>query len=154
MCTPTEIRAAPRSIVQAQFSIPYNIACALIHGRVLLGHFTDEALCDPEVMALAAKVACRVDAEIERGWGRTVSPTHIVAEMDGGVLESRVDLPRGHPTAPMTAADTDTKLRDCLAFGGVVLADGSAERLSALIGKIEERPDMRELLSVLTPKAA
>jgi len=153
VCTPPDIRAAPRTIVQAQFSIPYNIACALVHGRVLLGHFTDAALRDRAVLKLAAITECRVDAVIEREWGRTVSPTHILVDTDDGSFESRVDLPRGHPAFPMTAADTDAKLRDCLAFGDVAWSDGIAERLFTTVDAIEQLADVRDLVRILTPEA-
>ena len=154
VCTPPDIRAAPRNIVQAQFSIPYNVACALLHGRVLLGHFTEAAIGEAQALALAAVTECRVDPEIERDWGRSVSPTHLVVETDDGRFESRVDLPRGHPAFPMTAEDTDAKLRDCLAFGGVAWPDDMAERLAALIGTIEQLPDVAALADLLTPVSA
>jgi len=154
VCTPPDIRAAPRNIVQAQFSIPYNIACALLHGRVLLGHFTDAAIRDPVALALAGITECCVDPDIERDWGRNVSPIHIVVETDGGVFESRVDLPRGHPAFPMTAADTDAKLRDCLDFGGVTWPEGMAERLFSAVETIEQSPDIDSLLHALSPEAA
>ena len=149
VCTPPDIRAAPRTIVQAQFSIPYNVACALVHGRVLLGHFTDAGLRDPAVLRLAALAECRVDPEIERDWGRTVSPTHIIVDTDTGSFEDRVDLPRGHPAFPMTAEDTDAKLRDCLAFGAVAWPEGIAERLFNTIETIEELSDIGQLLRIL-----
>jgi 2-methylcitrate dehydratase PrpD len=154
VCTPPDIRAAPRTIVQAQFSIPYNVACALVHGQVLLGHFTDAALRDAAVLALAARVECCVDEDIEREWGRTVSPTLIVVDTDAGIIESRVDLPRGHPKFPMTAGDTDAKLRDCLAFGGIAWPDGTADRLFSTIATIEQQPDLRDLMSILAPETS
>jgi 2-methylcitrate dehydratase PrpD len=152
VCTPPDIRKAPKTVVQAQFSIPYTVACALLRGPVLLGHFGDEALRDPEVLALAALVECRVDPDIERDWGRGVSPTALKVETDDGVFEARVDTPRGHPDAPMTPGDFDTKLRDCLAFGGVAWPQGTAERLTSTIAEIDRLADVRDLVALLTPE--
>ncbi len=151
VCTPPEIRRAPRSIVQAQFSIPYTVGCALVHGQALLSHFTDAALRDPAVLALAGITECRADAEIERDFGRSISPTHIVVDAENGVFEARVDIPRGHPDRPMTTADFELKLRDCLAFGGGNWAQGTAERLSATVGRVEQLADINELTALLTP---
>ncbi len=151
VCTPREIRIAPKTIVQAQFSIPYNVACALLRGTVLLGDFTDAALHDPDVLALASRVECHVDAEIEREFGRTISPTHILVETEEGMFEARADVPRGHPDAPMSLADLDAKLRDCLAFGGVDWPEGTAERLTEAVGDIEHLADSRSLMALLTP---
>jgi 2-methylcitrate dehydratase PrpD len=151
VCTPPDIRARPRTIVQAQFSIPYNVACALVRGQVLLGDFTDAALGDADILALSSTIECFVDPEIERDWGRSISPTRIVIDTVDGVLESRIDTPPGHPTAPMTADASDRKLRDCLAFGGVAWPGDMAARLSSMTATIEQLPDARNLVRLLTP---
>jgi 2-methylcitrate dehydratase PrpD len=151
VCTPPEIRIAPSSTVQAQFSIPYTIACALLRGTVLLGDFTDAALCDGEVLALAGRTECRVDAAIERDWGRGISPTHLVVETSDGLFEARVDTPRGHPTAPMAPEDFAAKLRDCLAFGGVAWPEDTAGRLTDAVAGIEHLADIRALVAILSP---
>jgi 2-methylcitrate dehydratase PrpD len=152
VCTPAEIRTAPRTVVQAQFSIPWTVACALTDGAVRLGHFTDDALKRPEIQTLARRVECRVDEAIERDWGRSISPARLVVETEGGVFTARVDHPRGHPQTPMTPADFDAKLRDCLAFGGGAWAPGTADRLTALVAEVERLEDARTLVAVLTPE--
>ncbi len=154
VCTPPTMRRAPRTSVQAQFSIPYTVACALVDGPVLLGHFTDEGLRNPSVLALAARTECHVDAAIEREWGRSISPTHLVVETEDGRFESRVDYPRGHPQSPMATADFETKLRDCLVFSGLDWPADAADRLGALVGRIEHLDDIGTLIAALTPAAA
>ena len=46
----------PRTMVDAQFSIPYTVAIAVLHERPLPHHFTDEMIVDPDVLALAARI--------------------------------------------------------------------------------------------------
>jgi 2-methylcitrate dehydratase PrpD len=137
VCTPVAMRKAPETIVQAQFSIPFTVACALVKGSVGLVDFTDEGLRDPAVRALAQKVDARIDEEIERGWSRNISPTHLVVETGRGDFEARVDYPRGHAAAPMSAADFDKKMAGCLDISGLRWPADSTTRLRAAIDGLE-----------------
>jgi 2-methylcitrate dehydratase PrpD len=150
VCTPVDIRKAPKTIVQAQFSIPYTVACALVDGGVALGHFTQAGIGGEAILAVAAQVECRVDAAIERDWGRNISPTHLVVETDDGRFEARVDYPRGHPRAAMLRADFDAKLRDCLTLGGSTGADAVAGRLRNTIDTLEHAKQGNELITLVT----
>ncbi|NDA45730.1 MAG: MmgE/PrpD family protein [Alphaproteobacteria bacterium] len=149
VCTPPDIRRAPKTIVQAQFSIPYNVACALIDGQVGLRHFTPEGMTRADVLSLAQHVECQVDAEIEREWGRTISPTFLQVETDDGQFEARVNDPRGHATAPMTRQDFEAKLQDCLHFSGRVWPAGLAQDFDRCIQNLEHEPRAARLVELL-----
>lgn len=152
VCTPLDMRKRPKTIVQAQFSIPYTVACALIDGSVGLGHFTEAGIQRADVLSLASRIEGRVDDDIERDWGRNISPSHVRLEMtDGGVLESRVDLPRGHAKFPMTAGDFDSKLADCISFSAEPLAANTASRLRLLVDTLEQSNSVLPLIHVLRP---
>lgn len=150
VCTPPEIRLRPKTIVQAQFSIPFTVACALLDGQVGLGHFTEDGIRRPDILALAEKVACAVDADIERDWSRAISPTRLLIEMENINLEERVDYPRGHPAYPMTASDIETKLEDCLAFGAVDWPPGMSDRLREAVNGMERLDRARDIAALLT----
>ena len=57
---------APRTIVEAQFSIPYTVAAAWIDGGLAMRHFSDEGVQRADVLDLASRVQPYVDAEIDR----------------------------------------------------------------------------------------
>jgi 2-methylcitrate dehydratase PrpD len=115
---PLEVRRAPKTVVQAQFSICYNIACALINGRVGLSDFTAEALSRPDVLSLAAKVTPIVDDDFERKYGRNVTPARVEVTADGKVFSAQVIEAKGGIDAPMSSEELRRKLEDCLTFGG------------------------------------
>ena len=140
VCTPVSIRKSPETIVQAQFSIPYTVACALVKGGVGLADFTDTALRDPAIRALAAKVDARPDEMIERDWSLNISPTHLVVETDGGTFETRVDYPRGHRQAPMSKEDFDRKMTGCLEMSGMPWPGDTIDRLHTAIDGVECAP--------------
>ena len=51
----------PENFVQAQFHLPYSLACALIYGDVLPAYFSAEYLEKTEIRALIDKVKMRAD---------------------------------------------------------------------------------------------
>lgn len=154
VCVPEEVRRAPRTIVEAQFSIPYTVAAAWIDGGLAMRHFTDEGVKRADVLDLAGRVVPFVDADIDRDWARYVTPARVIIRFkDGSTAEARVDYPKGHPRNAMTTAEFAAKTRDCAAFATRPMAADTADRLIATAGRLETLPDMAPLIRVMTPGA-
>lgn len=154
VCTPIEVRRSPQTIVQAQFSIPYTVAAALVDGRVGLGHFTDGLQERRDIIELAGKVEPYVDEEIERTHGRNVSPVAVEIELDDGtVLARRVDIPLGHPQRRMPDAAVRAKASDCFGASAVALDEGAPVRLRELVSRLERLDDATGLLQLLRAPA-
>jgi 2-methylcitrate dehydratase PrpD len=150
VCTPVQVRKAPRTLVDAQFSIPYNVAIAMLDGSVKLEHFTEASLRRQDILDLAQKVEPFVDSEIEREWGRNVSPAALEVELDDGVtLALRVDVPLGHPSRPMSVPDFDSKATDCLRQAARPLRDGAQRLLREFVNRLESVDDACELARIL-----
>jgi len=142
VCTPEEIRRAPRTIVQAQFSIPYTVAAALIDGEVGLGHFTDQLAARHDIIALAGRVEAFVDPDIEARYGRTISPARLSIDLDDGrTLTEWVEVPLGHPDRPMSRADFGRKAADCLRASIRPLDPLILSNLRRLTDQLEHLPD-------------
>lgn len=152
--TPIEMRRNPQTVVQAQFSIPFTVACALVKGEVQLDDFTDTGIRNPALLPIAALTSVQTDPEIEREWSRNVSPTRIVVNTDKGTFESRVNYPRGHADAPMSASDFDAKLKGCLAIGKMNWPADMAERLRKTVDGLDSMPDARSVPESLRIVAA
>jgi 2-methylcitrate dehydratase PrpD len=151
VCTPVAMRQSPETIVQAQFSIPYTVACALTKGSVGLSDFTEAALRDPAIRQLAARVDAKVDDEIEASWSRNVSPTHLLVEADTGIFEARVDTPRGHVQSPMSKDDFERKLAGCLEISGAQWPTDTTARLSSAIEHIGSAARGGDLIAAIIP---
>jgi 2-methylcitrate dehydratase PrpD len=149
--TPLQIRRAPSTVVQAQFSICYNIACALVNGSVSLSDFTAEALTRSEVLSVAAKVTPVVDAELDRKMGRNVTPARVETMIDGKMYSAQVTEPKGNFKTPMSAADLRRKLEGCLVFGGFDPAGADLfETFVANLGEsVDVAADLRQLIAAL-----
>jgi 2-methylcitrate dehydratase PrpD len=150
--TPLEMRRAPTTVVHAQFSICYTIACALVNGTVNLSDFTAEALKRPDVLALAAKVTPVVDAQLDRAMGRNVTPARLEIVAGDIVYRAQVTEAKGNFMAPMSAEDMRRKLQDCLAFGG--FDSTGAEVFEATMAGLQNSRDVVADLRQLSSKSA
>lgn len=89
ICEPAASKARPRTTYQAQFSLPYSVAAAFVHGRVDIDTYAVSRLADPPVLALAARVRYTIDQESRFP---AVFPGRVRVKLnDGRVLEARVD---------------------------------------------------------------
>lgn len=143
VATPLDLRRRPKTVVHAQFSICYTIACALRQGSVSLEDFTDDALTRASVIGLSEKVDPFVDPEIERVWGRSISPADLIVETSDATFTIRVERPRGSKEFPMTSQDFDSKLIDCLTFGGFSKAAEKADFFRRTLRDMSLSPDIR-----------
>jgi 2-methylcitrate dehydratase PrpD len=63
---PIEIKVNPQSIVDAQFSMPFGAAAALLYGRAGLKEFQPSTIRSRPVREMMQKVECIVDPELDR----------------------------------------------------------------------------------------
>ena len=106
---PLADKQRPASSYGAKFSSPYCIAVMLIRGRAGLEEFTDEAILEPSVRALARKVRYELDSTID--YPRHFSGHVKVCLADGSVLEANQAHPRGGFEDPLPPEEIEAKLR-------------------------------------------
>lgn len=113
---PLAAKQKPANGYAGKFSQPYCIAAGLVRGNVGLGDFTDEAVKDERVLAVAAKVSYRIDPANPYPKEFT---GHIRATLtDGSVVEERQSHFRGGAKEPLTRADIEDKFRLNCRHGG------------------------------------
>jgi len=104
---PLAAKQRPANGYAGKFSTPYCIAAGFVRGHVALSDFTDQAVRDPAVLALAAKVRYRIDPQNPYPKNFT---GHIRATLrDGSVVEERQPHMRGGAHEPLTRADLEEK---------------------------------------------
>ncbi|MDF0545097.1 MmgE/PrpD family protein [Sphingobium sp. H39-3-25] len=151
VCVPEAIRLAPKTIVEAQFSIPYTVAAAWIDGRVGIGHFSDEGMGREDILALSARVRPYIDEEIERDWSRFVPPAKVTIHFrDGSFAHGRVDYAKGHPANPMTQAEFIAKASDCLTFAAEAMPQDTISTLFEAIDGLEQAQAVDAVIAAMT----
>ncbi|HEY1480966.1 MAG TPA: MmgE/PrpD family protein [Gaiellales bacterium] len=134
---PLSEKRLPRTEYDAKFSLPYSLAALLLHGRVGVETYTEDAIGDPGVLALAARVE-HVARDFPTypqsfpGWVR-------IELRSGAAFELELAHQRGGPENPMTADDVSAKFRD---NASLALDDDALIRLESAILSLEQHDDL------------
>jgi len=113
---PLAAKQYPANGYAGKFSTPYCIACGFVRGNVGLSDFSDDAVRDPTVLALAAKVRHRID--LQNPYPKNFTG-HIRATLrDGSVVEERQPHMRGGAHELLTRADIEEKFLLNVRHGG------------------------------------
>jgi 2-methylcitrate dehydratase PrpD len=135
----------PVDIEAAKFSAAYVLAYSLVHGAPKIKAFTEEALKDARVRALAGMVTAEADPKLSDAFGE--NPTRVrVTLKDGSTFEQQRDYATGSKQVPMTAAQVEEKFMDCATQ--TVSAD-NAKKLFAIVRTIHEQPNFGEFWSLM-----
>jgi 2-methylcitrate dehydratase PrpD len=142
---PLASKYRPPNGYAAKFSLPYLLAVILAKGRATLAEFTDEAVHDPIVLGVAAKVSYEVDPTID--YPRQFIGHVAIRLRDGRLLEERQDHSRGGPDHPMTREELEAKFRGNAALA---VSDDQASRVIALVAQLAAQKQLTALMDSLT----
>jgi 2-methylcitrate dehydratase PrpD len=141
---PLADKQRPRNGYAAKFATPYLLATGFVRDGVGLGAFTEEAIRDSGVLALAAKVKYVIDPKNPYPNNYT---GHVRATMkDGSVIEERQPYLRGGAQEPLTRQDVTEKFALNVKHGGWTRAQGDAT-LKLLAMLYSGRIDLSKLRS-------
>ena len=133
--------------VDAQFSIPYTTACALIRGDVFLQDFKIEAIAEPGVVGLAKRVYVTADPDLP---AKDILQSQItVTGKDGTTISELVPVPLGNPRNPMDKSQCQQKFNKCLEFSDYSLSETDRDDLFAKIDHLEALTDINELIRII-----
>jgi len=148
VCEPADAKRRPASVVDAQFSLPFGVALALVRGVAGPDEFVPGAWDDPRVRALMDRVVAvrdpALDARFPREWPCWVR----VVATDGTIDEARVDHPHGDPENFPSASELDAKFRG---LAGRVLAPAAIDRLAEALDGFPRAGSVRALLDAAVP---
>lgn len=150
---PLDAKRRPQLAIDGKYSIPFTTAIMMTHGNVQLRDYTEAALRDPAVLAMADRVSWRADpaAKVPVGGESALSrPTVEIRLCDGRTLTRQADGVPGDPRHPVSQEQLEAKFRDCVSFAAKPVASKNVERAIALIRDLENVGDVAEIISVLS----
>jgi 2-methylcitrate dehydratase PrpD len=150
VCIPKSKAYRPRTVPEAQFSLPYTVITAFLKGHVSLRDFSEEVIRNPEVQRLTSKVECAVDQELERTFPGRVSPAIVeIRSKEGkGYIEKVVDR-RGSPANPVTLEEVEEKFRQCCGFAKIPISKKNIEKIIAGIKELDTWCDVGQIAKLL-----
>ncbi|WP_101910314.1 MmgE/PrpD family protein [Marasmitruncus massiliensis] len=143
---PTETKADPKTVVDAQFSLPYAIACGMVKGHENIDDYTNESIRDPEVLGLAKKVTWMLDPEIEKVYPKYYPCTVEVTMKDGSKEITHIEYPKGDPENPVCWDEAVEKFRF---MAGHEMGSYKVEKIIDLCSRLETLDNLDELADML-----
>lgn len=128
---PIEKKRHPETIVDAQFSMPFGAAVAVLFGKAGLDQYTMQNIHSRELRDLMARVDCykhaSLDALYPAKW-----PAEATIETTGGqTFMSRIEYPKGDPENPLSWKEIQDK------FLNMVIKLYSVKKANNIIGCVE-----------------
>ena len=149
-CEPLQTRRNPQAPVEAEDSVIFATAKALVTRNVTLADLqpTSEGLFEAE----AVRIANVLDYTVDESLGK--SGVVEVTLRSGETLTERVDRARGHRDNPLTDAQRRQKFVDCATHAAGTISQRALDDVMDLVDHLEDVPDVRVLAGLLAGDGA
>jgi 2-methylcitrate dehydratase PrpD len=135
----------PISVESAKFSLPYVAAYAALYGPPLLHAFTEEAIADAKLKALAGKVSVAIDPEFADVLDE--SPARVTVTLgDGRTIERTRYYASGTPQAPLSKEQIEEKFFSCAQRA---LDKEAATTLFAFLNRLDQQRSLAPLWGLI-----
>ncbi|NWG01809.1 MAG: MmgE/PrpD family protein [Syntrophaceae bacterium] len=143
---PLEEKYRPQSIVDAQFSMPFGAAVAVLYRRAGLREFCLSKIRSEEVKQMMRRVECEVDPDLEKTFPKQWGATAEILTKDGKNYSTKVEFCRGDPENPLSWEEMIEKFRD---LSGHFLTKERQSKIVNEVRRLEEIKDLRKLSPTL-----
>ena len=143
---PKEQKYNPKSIVDAQFSMPFGAAVAVLYGKATLDEYTQENLRSSKVKKMMDRVVCKEDPGIEKDFPTKWPASVTVQTKAGKTFSLQIEFPKGDPENPLSWEEIIEK------FQGLAQPVFSNDRLYQIIDRVrvlEKIDDVNSLSALL-----
>lgn len=142
---PADRKRRPQTSVDAEDSVFFPVAKALLHGRVTLDDIHGAGLAEPAAAALGARMTFEVDTTMGRDDGAVE-----ITFTDGTVARREHRAAAVHP---MSYDESVAKFADCATHAAAPLSTALVARAVELIAALDELDDIGRLVDALAPEA-
>lgn len=109
---PREKKYRPRSIVDAQFSMPFGAAVAILYQKAGLREFQLSRIRSEEVREMMMRVEYFVDPDLDRNFPKQWSATAEILTKDAKRYFKKIEYPKGDPENPLSWEEMIEKFND------------------------------------------
>jgi len=149
-CHPLDQKRCPKDRIDAQFSLPFTVATALIKGDFFISELSDEIIKDPHILKLAARVMPVLDKECQTDL--TVGATVMEIETnDGQKFSGRKLFPLGNPKDPFSMDGCIEKFKKCVKYAYRPFTDNQIDRMISMLSNLDHLDEVQQLVRLLVP---
>lgn len=138
--------ALPTTTEEAQYSLPFPVAAALVRGTLGPTEVTTDALQDPAIRSLSSRVSVSEDDGHNAAFPENRYARVAIHLVDGRVVSSHDTEPRGDPEAHLSDVEMRAKFHK---FAAPVLGSPRADEIEHTIDTLPEDPSLDRFLELL-----
>ncbi len=146
---PIESKYNPQSIVDAQFSMPFGAAVALLYGKAGLKEFQLSTIQSRPVREMMRKVECIVDPELDRTFPKQWRATAEILTEDEKSYSTTVEYPKGDPENPLSWEEMKERFHD---LTGQIMKKERRLKIVEEVERFDGIKDIRKWSSLLLRK--
>jgi len=109
---PSEEKYSPQSVVDAQFSMPFGAAVAVLYRKAGLGEFHLSKIRSEEVNQMMKRVECVADPDLEKTFPKQWCATAEISTKDGKRYFTKIEYCKGDPENPLSWDELIEKFHD------------------------------------------
>ena len=143
---PVEQKREPRSVVDAQFSMPFGAALAVLRRDASLDRYHADEIGDSEIKRFMKRVNCMRDPKLNREFPAKWPARVVIKTTTGKAFEHQLDYPRGDPENPLSWDEIIAKFSS---LAGQVLPEAQCNRIVSLVKEVDQLDDISELVEAL-----
>jgi len=146
---PIESKFNPQSIVDAQFSMPFGAAVALLYGKAGLREFQLPTIQSRPVREMMRKVECFTDPELDRTFPKQWRASAEILTEDEKSYSAKVEYPKGDPENPLSWEELIERFHD---LTGQIMKKEQRLKIVEGIERLDGIKDIRRWSSLLLRK--
>jgi 2-methylcitrate dehydratase PrpD len=143
---PESQKSNPKSVVDAQFSMPFGAAVAILYGKATLDEYTMANVYSARVKGLMDKISCVKDPELEKEFPKKWPASVTLQTKDGKTYSTRIDFPKGDPENPLTWDELIDKFRNLIS---PIFSKARQTQIIDKVKSLEQVADVNDLSLLL-----
>ncbi len=143
---PAELKRNPLSMVDAQFSMQYAAAVALVKGRTSLPEFRDDAIADPVVGGLMQRIEVEHVPALDSGYPKAFPARVEVTTRDGRQWKEERWQTVGDPAQPLSEAELRSKFET---LAGLAVTPHRIRAIADAVSSVESQEGPARLTASL-----
>lgn len=139
---PIEKKRDPDTIVDAQFSMPFGAAVAVLFGNAGLDQYTSQNLQSESIQNLMARVDCYKDASLDAMYPSKWPAEATLETKDGQTFTSRIEYPKGDPENPLSWQEIQEKFLNMV---NALILPEQAKKIIERVENLETLEDVNRI---------
>ena len=136
--------------VDAQFSVQYCVANALLRKESLIRHFDESYIRDPMIMELVKKIHVAPDPALEgRRQGLSLRADMDVATTAGDTYYISIPIPSGFPGNPLSDEKIAKRFEEAAHYGDRPVPEKNLEKIISIVNQLEQAENVCDLIPLM-----